>query len=214
MHSDIYASDEKDKWRELIRNTLTADNCHSLIDENGNFTHKWLEPIGAGAIPFEQLIQSGKIREEQLIGIDLDPSNKQRSIENVQACKLKFPKAEFNAADWASYCRRCHHDDIGYFILDLYTSTFGDAFRENLIATLKLIDRCKKNIGECLLIINCDLGISKRFSDGSVGSFAKEIEACLKHSSIESIRETKIDPNTAYVYSGEKTKMVTFIIKL
>lgn len=213
-HSTIYNSQEKQDWRNFVYSILTPKNCYNLVDKDGNFKYKWLEPIGTDALPFSQLLQTGRIKEFQLIGIDLDPKHKEVSIKNIENCKIKFPQAEFYAQDWVSYCKRCEHNDIGYFIFDLYLSTFGDSFEDYLKNTIKLIDRCKKNIGEVLLVINCDIGFAKRMNRGTVEEFAREIEKILKISSIESIRQTVINPETVYKYSGNKTDMATFVLVL
>jgi len=215
-HALVYDSTAKGQWREYVHNVLTTKNSYKLIDADGNFKYKWLEPIGTGALPFTQLIQSGRIQESQLIGVDLDPKDPEGSKKNIEDCKIKFPQAEFKSMDWASYCRRCEHKDIGYFIFDLYFSTFGENLEKYVKHTIPLIDNCKENIGEVLLVVNCDFGIAKRRNKGTAEEFAGQLEKLLKTSRIETTKNTSVNPETMYTYQNgdNSTVMATFALIL
>ena len=213
-HPKVYSSTAKEQWREHIYSLLTPKNCHKLVDKDGNFKHKWFEPIGTGALPFEQLIATGRISESQLIGVDLDPSDEEGSRENIKNCRIKFPQAEFFDKDWKDVCSIYPRNDIGYIIFDLYNSSYGKPLKEMLRPTLRLIDGCRNEIGEVLIVINTVFSNSVRFNEGSAEKYAEEVEKILQFSSIESIRQTKIDPKTLYTYRGDTAEMGTYAIIL
>ena len=217
-HSPIYTSDTKAAWRDYIYNTLTVNNCHTLLDSKGNFRYKWLEAIGDNALPFKQILETGRIQENQLIGIDRDPDNITRSLLNIEKCKGLFPKAEFYCEDWIEYCKGLYkHEGIGYIITDIYVSTSGDNFERTVQASIHLAEKSKRTLGEVLLVLNCDLSQAKRFKRGTKESFATETEKVFRTSSrLPEFRKTKIHPESIYTYKnpGMRDEMATIIIIL
>jgi hypothetical protein len=218
-HKSIYSSDAKANWRSYIHNILTDKNCHSLIDKQGNFpSYRWLEPIGDNALPFKQLLSTGRIQEHQLIGIDRDPDNIIKSETNIANCKQLYPKAEFYCEDWIDYCKgNFNHSNIGYIINDLYIATEGKMYEKILSASIYLAEKSKQQIGEVLLVINCDLGRTKRFTKGTKEGFAQKTEQIFRNNSrLDEFRNINIYSNTitSYKNPGKSTEMATIIIIL
>lgn len=217
-HAPVYNSDVKAAWRSYIYEVLQTHNCHSLIDANGNFRYRWLEAIGEDALPFKQILATGRIQESQLIGIDRDPANPERSLLNVQRCQGLFPQAEFHCEDWIEYCKgNYNHDSIGYIITDIYVATAGDNFEKTVQASIHLAEKCKKALGEVLFVLNCDLTQARRFQRGTKETFAQETEKVFRKSSrIPEFKKIKIHPESVYTYKnpGRRDEMATLIIIL
>jgi hypothetical protein len=214
-HNSIYTSDAKSNWRSYIYDILKDNNCHTLIDSNNNFPYRWLEPIGEDALPFKQILSTGRIQENQLIGIDKDPKNPEISFKNVENCKQIYPQAEIYCEDWVDYCKgNFDHSNIGYIIMDLYVATSGHHFESILEASIHLAEQSKATIGEVLLVINADYGYTKRFFQGTKEGFAQETERVFKTSSrLPEFRKIKIHPESIYSYKneGHATEMATII---
>jgi hypothetical protein len=217
-HAPVYASEVKAGWRDYIYSILTHDNCHTLLDSNGNFPYRWLEPIGENAFPFQQILKTGRIKESQLIGIDRDPRNPGGSLLNIERCRSMFPQAEFHCEDWIDYCEGpFDHSGIGYIIMDIYVATKGRAFERTLEASLCLAEKSKKEIGEVLLVVNADFGRDKRFRNASKETYAQEMEKVFKAvSSIEGFKKIRIHPESVYVYKnpGRSSDMATIPVIL
>ena len=217
-HAPIYNSDAKAQWRAHIYDVLSNNNCHTLLDASGNFKYKWLEAIGEDALPFKQILATERIRESQLIGIDLDPDNPERSLLNIERCKGLFPQAEFYCEDWINDCKDNYaHENIGYIITDIYVATAGDNFERTVQASIHLAEKSKRALGEVLFVLNCDLTQAKRFQRGTKESFAQETERIFRTSSrIPEFKKIKIHPESVYTYKnpGRRDEMATLIIIL
>jgi len=217
-HAPVYATDAKAQWRAHIYDVLSENNCHTLLDASGNFRYRWLEAIGENALPFKQILATGRIQESQLIGIDRDPANPDRSLQNVERCKGLFPQAEFYCEDWIEYCKGNYdHNNIGYIITDIYVATAGDNFERTLQASIRLAEKSKKALGEVLFVLNCDLTQARRFQRGTEETFAQETERVFRTSSrIPEFKKIKIHPESVYTYKnpGKRDEMATIIIIL
>lgn len=217
-HAPVYASDAKASWRAHIYDVLSTSNCHSLLDASGNFRYRWLEAIGEGALPFKQILGTGRIQENQLIGIDKDPSDLERSKQNIELCKVLFPQAKFYCEDWVDFCKDNYdHEGIGYIITDIYVATEGSNFERTVQASIHLAERSKKSLGEVLFVLNCDISISKRFKKGTKETFAQETEGIFRTSSrMPEFKNIKIHPESVYTYKnpGRRAEMATLIIIL
>lgn len=217
-HKSKYSSDAKANWRSYIHNILTEKNCHSLIDKQGNFPYRWLEPIGDDALPFKQILSTGRIQEEQLIGIDRDPSNIEQSKLNIERCKQLYPKAQFYCEDWIEYCKgNFDHSNIGYIITDLYTASEGSNLERVLGASIYLAEKSLLSIGEVLIVINTDLSRSRRIFKGNKESFAKAVEDIFKNNAkYPEVRKIIIHPESIYTYknNSKSSEMASIIVKL
>lgn len=209
QHNNTYQSEAKSKWREFIYSLTTQNNCASLVDDNGNYLHKWVELVGDNANTFTQLLFTNRIQEHQLIGIDLRE-------DNIESCKPLFPSAQFYAQDWNSFCRTYKHNDIGVIVFDSWNAAYGNDFKSALTATMNLAVRCKKNIGECLVVINVDGSKTHRGYAIHRGMTSREvlkhnIEQVFKHSDIHALTTTIINVDSMYEYKQHKqsTTMLT-----
>lgn len=216
-HAPIYDSDAKALWRASIHDMLTINNCHTLLDSSGNFRYRWVEAIGEDALPFKQILATGRIQEHQLIGIDRDPSNPDRSAINVERCKGLFPQAEFHCEDWIDFCKGNNVQDIGYIITDIYVATAGDNFEKTVQASIHLAEKSKRALGEVLFVLNCDLTQARRFKRGTTETFAQETEKIFRTSSrIPEFKKIKIHPESVHTYKnpGRRDEMATITIIL
>ena len=148
-NDNSYQTEAKEQWREYIYSLLSPDICSTLVDKDGNITCKWLEPVGDNATTFNQLLSTGKIQESQLIGLDIRE-------DNITSCNQIFPLAQFHFKPWESFCKTYPNTDIGVIVFDLVNAAYGDSFRDNFKATMQLAHRCKKSLGEVLVVVNVD----------------------------------------------------------
>jgi len=210
-----YTSDSKAEWRQWIYDLLTPSRTR-IVDADGNLNYKWVEGVGENALTFKQLINSGKITEDKLIGIDYDVNNIERSINNIENCRTLFPQSEFYATEWMEFCSTYTGNDIAVFIFDFYTSTYGESLKMMLEAALPLLEDCKRYLGEIVLVVNADIGSAIRFNDGDFDSYAHQLESIFKKSDLMSFKAISIDSSTCYTYkqSGGSTIMASFAIFL
>lgn len=207
--NDHYQTSAKELWREYVYGLLTPDTCAQLVDENNILRHKWLELVGDNAITFNQILQTKRIQEDQLIGID-------NRTENIEACKTKFPKAQFYGKDWDSFCRTYRENDIGVIVFDSWNAGDGQDFKRQIDATLHLVKRCKDNLGECLLVVNVDGSKTHRSFGFSKGLDAREVlknsmEAAFKRYPGGYFSNLELRTETMYSYrqSARNTEMLS-----
>lgn len=215
QNDTTYSSNSKADWRKWIYSLLTPSRTR-LVDDTGRVKYRWLEPVGENAGTFKQLIDSNKITEDKLIGIDLDPNHTERSIDNIGNCRKLFPQAEFHAIEWMDFCAGYESNDIGVFIFDFYTSTYGEAFEMMLKAVMGLLEDCKRYLGEVLIVINGDMGIAKRIQGTGPDNFAYQIEKIFKTSDLIEFNAIDINSGTCYTYQQTETstQMASFAIFL
>ncbi len=210
MHNnDSYITSEKEKWREYVYSLLSPESCSLLVDKDNNLQYKWLELVGKDAITFDQLLSTQRISEDKLIGLSYNS-------EIIEGCKLKYPNIDFHFQDWNRFCNLYKDNDIGVFIFDGFCAAHGNNLEISLANTLKLVNRCRKHIGEVLLVINTDSGITKRIVSKKKELSPKEIfkesiEKVFKSSGVPLISSKVIDINTMYEYqqSKENTTMLS-----
>ena len=157
--TEKYNYDDKAKWREWIYSEIKKISFNYY---EGKLHGKWLEPIGTDAACFKQLLGTNLIDESQLIGIDCDPANRKKSKNNINKCKELFKLASFYELEWDSFCYKYEQSDISYIIYDLFTSTHGTKFFNNLEACCQLIEHSLKYQDQIILVINSDIKVMKR----------------------------------------------------
>jgi hypothetical protein len=205
MHDTSYTSNTKAEWRKWIYTILDPKYTH-LVNDSGELQYKWLEPVGDDALTFTQLLATDKVTEDNLIGIDYDPKFPERSMMNIASCKMLFPNATFHDKEWNDFCCEYNQNDIGVFVFDFYTSTFGKNIEYMLESALPLIGACKQFLGEVLLIVNADIGYAKRHHRGTPEAYANELEQIFSTSSNHAINTIKVNPDTCYTYKQAKGK--------
>ena len=212
-HDTSYISKSKTEWRNWIY-TLLDPKYTFLVSDSGELQYKWLEPVGKDAHTFKQLLDTNKVSEDKLIGIDYDPKFPKRSMMNIKSCKNIFPNATFYDKEWNDFCSEYPHSDIGVFVFDFYTSTFGKNIEYMLESALPLIGACKRYLGEVLLIVNADIGYAKRKLRGTPEAYARELEEIFSKSTNSDINSIKINPDTCYTYKQNTggTTMGSFAI--
>lgn len=183
------------------------------VDNNGILQGKWLEPIGLGAICFNQILKAKAISASDLIGIDYNPNDIETSIANIDECKVIYPDSTFIAEDWNDFCYSYSDSDIRYIIYDLYTSTHGDSFVNNMTATMSLVDKCLDKLGQVIVVINADLKVMSRQR-----KTYKEFEKLLiSIFSQYPVRYSKLDINDTTIYkyknSDSSDDMGTVIVE-
>lgn len=198
QHDNSYQSEAKKEWREFVYSLATPDNCAQLVDDEGNYNYKWLELVGDNANTFNQLLDTKRIREDQLIGIDLRE-------DNINKCIPLFPKAQFHNIEWNSFCNTYHKHDIGVIVFDSWNAAYGKNFQSALAATMNLALRCKQTIGECLVVINVDASKTHRGYAVHKGLTSEEvlkenIENTFKYSDSVYLRDYKVSTQAMYKY--------------
>lgn len=208
-HDNSYQTDAKREWREFIYSLATPDNCSTLVDDDGNFQYKWLELVGDNALTFNQLLDTNRINENQLIGID----NRE---DNIIKCKQLFPDAQFSSNEWNTFCRTYKGNDIGVIVFDSWNAAYGEAFSYALPATMDLALRCKAELGECLVVINVDSqrtyrGYAKPRGMTSKDVLKMNIESAFANSDNYTLRTLNISTDSMYEYrqTRRSTKMLT-----
>jgi hypothetical protein len=219
MAKHIYPSDEKQNWRDYILGLLTADVTYKIVNDDGTLSYKWLEPIGTNALPFDFLLSTKRIKQSQLIGIDMDPNDTIGSKVNIENCKKKFPNAKFYCKEWDLFCEYKARNDIGYIIHDLFDGADGKKFEKNLTATIHLANKCYKNIGEVFLVINTDLtAVNKRYGKtSSISDFIKTIKSAFaKNSDVDNLKNITLSEKNIYQYknSSRSDTMISACIML
>lgn len=209
QHDNSYQSEAKQLWREFIYSLATPDNCSMLVDEDGKYNYKWLELVGDNAITFNQLLNTKRIREDQLIGIDLRE-------DNINNCIPRFPKAQFHSQEWNVFCNTYKKQDIGVIVFDPWYAAYGKEFKSALSATMNLALRCKQSIGECLVVINVDGSKTHRGYAVHKGLTSKEvlkenIQNTFKYSDSIYLKEYQVSIESMYEYKQHKqsTTMLT-----
>ena len=204
-----YLSEEKSKWREFVYSLLSSENCSCLVDGDNNLKYKWLELVGDNALTFDQLLNTGRISESMLIGID----NRE---DNIKRCSERLSSAMFCACDWDSFCRRYTKNDIGVIVFDSWNAAFGKEFDYSLLSTVKLALNCKKNIGECLVVVNVDSSKTYRscaikHNKTSRHILKEGIESVLRKVGDKRLLNYEIDVDNMYEYKQHKasTTMLT-----
>ena len=197
-----YNTQAKAEWRDYIYNIVDPSKCFSLVDDNNKFSHKWVELVGDKALTFEQLLSTGRITEDKLIGISRDQNI-------IDTCTPLYKSADFYCAEWTSFCNTYPNSDIGVFILDAFIASHGKNFNSTMQSTLSLIKRCIDNIGEVLLVVNTDSGMSYRLHSKKNGLTTKEtlkksLENCFKTYGWNDIKDKTIDISTMYEYKQSK----------
>ena len=152
--TDNYDTQAKRDWRSHVHNTISESAY--LVDAEDRFKYKWLELVGPDAKTFSQLLETGRINEDQLIGIDYNKKTPEKSIQNINNCKSLFPNARFDAIDWIEFCNQYTDNDIGVIVFDGYTSHFGKEFKYVVNATLRLAQQCALVNHECAVVFNVD----------------------------------------------------------
>jgi len=207
--NNTYQSESKQKWRKFVYSLATPDTCALLVDEDGNFNYKWIELVGDNANTFNQLLNTKRIREDQLIGIDLRE-------DNINKCKPIFPQAQFYKTEWSSFCSIYNRNDIGVIVFDSWNAAYGKDFQSALTNTMNLALRCKQSIGECLVVINVDGSKTHRGYAVHKGISSKQvlkenIENTFKYSDSIYLREYQVSIESMYEYKQYKrsTTMLT-----
>lgn len=216
---NIYSSEAKRVWRSRNYDSITIDSTYKLVDANNQFVYRWLELVGNNAETFTQLLQTGRINESQLIGLDYGTKN---SATNIKKCKNLFPNAHFEAIDWVRFCNKYPYDDIGVIVFDGFTSFFGNTFMSALTATLELAKRCSNNIGECVVILNVDADRArslKNSKDGNVYDNTKAPHQIFKENIESTAKELNLvlylnDDYYSYSNTNKSSTMMTYIIKI
>lgn len=194
--TEEYSYDAKTEWRTYVLNEMLS---LSLNIKDGKLKNKWLEPVGRNAITFNELLSKEVIDENQLIGIDYNTDSPNDSLENIVNCSRLFPEATFYNKLWSNFCYEYDKNDIEYIVYDLYTSTHGREFISNMQATFDLINKCLRNIDQVILVINADIGITRRHN-----KTLKEYEYLL----LDLINKAKLsisDVNTENIYTYQNT---------
>jgi len=198
QHDNSYNTEAKTKWREFVYSLATPDNTSTLTNDQGIYQYKWMELVGDNANTFQQLLDTNKIQEHQLIGID-------RREDNINNCKQLFPNAQFHNIEWNDFCMTYPNNDIGIIILDSFNAAYGKDFKTILNNTMTLALRQKEYIGECLVVINVDGSKTYRGYAHHKGMSIRDvlktnIENVFKYSDSYSLRSIQINTNSMYEY--------------
>jgi hypothetical protein len=148
---------QKKEYRERIL-TVASDNC--IHKNNDKILTKVLEPIALEAESLEQITKF--YPEENIIGITYNKMDETSSDKIINSCREKYPKATYFKMDWAIFCNSYDKGDIELIHYDLFTCGHGKNFKDNMIATLRLVKRCKQKLGHVTLVVNNDLSALKR----------------------------------------------------
>ena len=192
-HNNQYISIPKRDWRSQLYSLITEDNS-TLVDQNNMITCKWLELVGDNANTFTQILSTNRIEQSNLIGIDIRE-------DNIVKCRELFTEAKFEAIEWNKFCRTYKDTDIGIIVFDGFTAGYGKEFNEVLEATFDLAFRCKKNLGECIVVFNVDSDKTYRGCGYKKGLSSREV---LKQSVEKVLRgfgeEIVVDVESMYEY--------------
>jgi hypothetical protein len=203
--TETYEYDAKSDWRNYIHNEMFN---RSYNVENGLLKNKWLEPVGKDAHTFRELLSKNIITESQLIGLDYNPNSPTYSEANIHNCQSLFGEATFHNKLWTSFCYEYEGDDIEYIVYDLFTSTHGKEFENNIYATFDLVKKCLTNIDHVILAINADLGIAKRHNK-SLAEYENLIGKLIKRSKLP---EIKINTEDIFTYQNTKSSTTMGLI--
>lgn len=206
---NTYKSKAKREWRNFVYSLATPDNCSLLVDDDGKYQYKWLELVGDNALTFKQILETDRINENQLIGVD-------NRGDNIIKCKKLFPEAQFSSNNWNTFCRTYHENDIGVIVFDSWNAGYGNDFKSSLSATMSLALRCKESIGECLVVVNVDSQKTYRGYGKVRGMSSREvlkmsIESTFSNSDSYRLRTMDISVDSMYEYRQTKhsTKMLS-----
>lgn len=196
--TETYEYSAKSDWRSYIHREMFN---RSYNVEEGKLKNKWLEPVGKDALTFKELLSQGIIDESNLIGLDCNPNAPDESAENIRNCSVMYPSATFHNKLWTSFCYEYDGDDVEYIVYDLFTSTHGKEFENNLYATFDLVKKCLTHIDHVVLAINADLGIAKRHNK-SLSEYEALIGKLIKRSKLP---ELKINTEDIFTYKNTKS---------
>lgn len=203
--SETYEYSAKSDWRNYIHNEMLS---RSYNIKNGKLKNKWLEPVGKDAHTFSELLSKNIISENQLIGLDFNTNSPKESQLNIENCRRLFPDATFENKLWSSFCYEYDEDDIEYIVYDLFTSTHGKEFENNIYATFDLVKKCLTNIDHVILAINADLGIAKRHNK-SLKEYEELLTKLIKRSKLP---EIKINTEEIFTYQNTKSSTTMGLI--
>jgi hypothetical protein len=164
--SQGYEYPAKVAWRKYVHGELLKRSLN--LTEDGKLSGLYLEAVGLNANCFKQILNAGVIAESQLIGLDLDPNNETRSKKNISTCRKLFSAASFYAETFSAYCYHTK-TKVAYMVYDVFTSTHGDAFENNLRACFTLVTSSLTELDQVLLVINADVGVAVRHNKTVTG---------------------------------------------